>query len=143
MSNCNIHDNKNYSISGIRLLSLLMIITCHIFQYLKIELAWWFNVGVQVFLCISGFLYGQKKITDTVTFYKHRFKKILIPYYVVFIIAGTLQFFFARSDLDLKCFLGGLFCKTTINGGGHLWFVGTILLCYVLNIPGWRSHPIR
>lgn len=49
----------DYSISFIRLISFLLIITCHIQQYLNIVLAWWFNVGVQIFLCISGYLYGM------------------------------------------------------------------------------------
>ena len=34
---------KNINISVIRLISLLMIITCHIFQGLDNELAFWFN----------------------------------------------------------------------------------------------------
>ena len=45
----------DYSISMIRAMSMVAIITCHFMQYLDIELAWWFNVGVQVFLCISGY----------------------------------------------------------------------------------------
>lgn len=55
----------DYSISMIRAMSMLSIIICHIMQYLNIELAWWFNVGVQVFLCISGYLYSDRKISDS------------------------------------------------------------------------------
>jgi peptidoglycan/LPS O-acetylase OafA/YrhL len=74
---------RNSVISLIRLLSMLMIISCHIMQYYDLELAWWFNVGVQIFLCISGFLYGQKNIDNVTDFYNKRLKKILIPYYVM------------------------------------------------------------
>lgn len=51
---------RNEAISFIRLLSLLMIIICHIMQFFNIELAWWFNFGVQIFLCISGFFMGRR-----------------------------------------------------------------------------------
>ena len=50
-------------------------------QYLNIELAWWFNVGVQLFFVISGFLYGGKTITDQALkietlFFKKYIKKL-------------------------------------------------------------------
>lgn len=124
--------DREYSISMIRLLSLIMIITCHMFQFFNMEIAWWLNVGVQIFLCISGYLYGQRETSEVTGFLKHRFKKILIPYYIVLIPAGLLQFFFARDKFSLSHFVAGLFCRTTIDGGGHLWFVGIILMCYVL-----------
>ena len=76
----------DYSISLIRLIATFFIITCHIMQYLDVEPAWWFNVGVQIFLCISGFLYGKRdKISDDLTFYKKNIIKILVDYYVVII----------------------------------------------------------
>lgn len=53
---------KNINISVIRLISLLMIITCHIFQGLDNELAFWFNLGVQIFFFISGYLMVIKKL---------------------------------------------------------------------------------
>lgn len=56
-----IKSSYDYSVSLIRLIATIFIITCHIMQYLSIELAWWFNVGVQIFLCMSGYLYGKKK----------------------------------------------------------------------------------
>ena len=123
---------RSYSISLIRFIALIFIITCHIMQRLNCELAWWFNVGVQVFLCISGFLYGQKKIGEVTSFYIRRFKKLLIPYYLVFISYGILQFFFANEIFDWKNFIKGLFVNPTFRGAEHLWFVHTILICYVL-----------
>ena len=70
--------NYDYSISLVRLLAAIFIIACHIMQYLHMELAWWFNVGVQMFLCMSGFLYGQKGvIEDDLTFYRKNIIKKL------------------------------------------------------------------
>lgn len=105
---------------------------CHIFQYYQSEIAWWLNVGVQIFIAISGYLYGQRKINDIISYYKHRFIKILIPYYIVFLVAGIVQFLFEHDRFRWFSFVGGLFCRTTIEGGGHLWFISLILMCYVI-----------
>lgn len=123
---------RNLSISLIRLISLILIIMCHMFQYWNIWLAWWFNVGVQIFLCISGFLYGGKRVGDVPSFYRKRFKKILIPYYVTLLIATVCLIIFAPFSFDILRFCAALLCRATIAGGGHLWFVSTILLCYTI-----------
>lgn len=121
---------RSYSVSLIRLISLLMIITCHIFQYLGNELAWWFNVGVQIFLCISGYLYGQKATGDIKGFYRRRFTKILVPFFVVLVPALLLNL--TSGKLGFVQALSAFFMHSTITGGGHLWFVPTILICYVI-----------
>lgn len=84
---------KSYAISFIRALATAMIIACHIFQYLNMELAWWFNVGVQIFLCISGYLYGSKSIEDDFAFIVKQYGKILLDYWIV-IIPATLLYLF-------------------------------------------------
>lgn len=96
------------------------------------ELAWWFNVGVQIFLCMSGFLYGQKDVRKISVFYACRLRKILIPYYIVFILFGIFQLIFAKDVFNLSLFIRGLFLNAQPSGGEHLWFVSTILMCYVL-----------
>ncbi len=107
-----------------------MIISCHIFQYLDIELAWWFNTGVQIFLCISGYLYGQKHIGDIRDFYLRRFRKICVPFYNVLIPALMINFFFKK--ISLLTAGRALVMNATFPGAGHLWFVPTILFCYVV-----------
>ena len=62
--------DRDYSISFVRYISMLFVIICHIFQYFGNELAWWLNVGVQIFLFISGYLYANKKTNDKKEFYK-------------------------------------------------------------------------
>lgn len=121
-----------------------MIISCHIMQYYDLELAWWFNVGVQIFLCISGFLYAQKNINNITDFYSKRLKKILIPYYLVFIPFGIIEFIFARDVFVIKDFAKGLVLYSTIKGAGHLWFIPTILMCYCITplLQGYRDKYI-
>lgn len=62
------NSSRDPAISIIRVLAFLSIITCHIMQYYHCELAWWFNVGVQIFLCLSGYLYGRKSIDNELSF---------------------------------------------------------------------------
>ena len=49
------HTSIDWSISCIRFIAFTFIIICHILQYFGNGLCWWFNVGVQIFLAISGF----------------------------------------------------------------------------------------
>lgn len=50
---------KNYSVSFARFMAVLLIIGCHLLQHIFVSnLAWVFNVGVQIFLVVSGYLYG-------------------------------------------------------------------------------------
>ena len=114
-------------------------------QYYDLELAWWFNVGVQIFLCISGFLYGQKSIDNVTDFYNKRFKKILIPYYLVFIPFGIIEFIFARDAFSIKDYAMGLVLCSTIKGAGHLWFIPTILMCYLITplLQGYRNKCVE
>lgn len=51
--------SKNFSISFTRLIAVLLIIGCHLLQHVFVSnWAWVFNVGVQIFLVVSGYLYG-------------------------------------------------------------------------------------
>ena len=125
---------KDYSISCVRLISLLLIVTCHMMQYCDFFLAWWFNVGVQIFLCISGYLYGQRSMKDIPAFVNKRLKKILLPYYITFVTVAILQYFFVRDKIDLNRFFGGLILNKHLAGGDHLWFIPVILICYAVLI---------
>lgn len=142
MGNSNLPDltKKDYSISLARFIAMCFIILCHIMQRddfstqllgAKIEWAWWFNVGVQIFLFISGYLYGKKDI-NVVEFYKKVFKKILIDYYIFIIVIIFARNFLSEATLNNKQILGLLIVRDTITGLGHLWFVKTILFCYLI-----------
>lgn len=95
-------------------------------------MAWWLNVGVQIFLCLSGYLYGKKDIVDDLAFYKKQFAKILIPYYLVIVLAIIAQFIFARDEVSIVLIAKAMLVNGTLKGGEHLWFVPTILFCYIL-----------
>lgn len=124
---------KDYTISLARLFSLFLIIACHVCQFYQNELAWWLNIGVQVFLLISGFLYGQREIISIKDFYKRNITKILVDYYVFLILIIPIYVFAVHYPISmqtaLKLLLG---IGTNIPGLGHLWYISTILICYVI-----------
>lgn len=119
-------------ISVIRFVSMVMIIACHICQYYNNEWAWWLNVGVQMFLIISGFLYGSKSIKEPISWLKRNFSKILLPYYVFLFTTIFLYTFFCPESNSIKSVVESIFCVGTILGIENIWFVGYILFCYLL-----------
>ena len=123
---------RNMAISAIRCVAMTGIILCHFFQYYGIELAWWFNVGVHMFLFMSGFLYGHKDISSPIDFIIKNFKKILVPYYCFLLPAIVMYFIFARSFISWNSVVFALLCNGTITGMEHLWFISYILFCYIL-----------
>lgn len=128
--------DRDSSISIVRLIALLMIITCHIFQGLNLEAAFWFNLGVQIFFFMSGYLYGNKEITNIKSWYIKQIKKILIPYIILCLIIIFIDGFFFNiyyskfyiigNILGLQGFIG------TLKPLSHTWFVSYLLLCYLL-----------
>lgn len=122
--------NIDYSISFVRCLSMIFIVLCHILQYYGDFLAWWFNVGVQIFVFISGFLYGQKLFQPGVSFLIKNIKKILIDYWIFLVTATVI--FVGFYGYPAKNYLYLFFCKGVASGLNHLWFVKLILLCYLL-----------
>ena len=77
---------QSFSIRIIRVLSTLMIFVCHFLQGLSNDWAYIFNIGVQLFFLISGFLYGKKGVVKVDGFIKSRFGKVYLPYIVFFAI---------------------------------------------------------
>ena len=123
---------RDMAISFVRMLAMMSIVTCHVMQYYNMELAWWFNVGVQVFLCISGYLYGLKKIPDILAFYRKNFIKLLLDYEIIVILALLASILFTDETVSVSAVAGALLTVSTVAGGAHLWFIPTILLCYLL-----------
>lgn len=123
---------RDLSISFVRMLAMMFIVICHVMQYYDVELAWWFNIGVQIFLCISGYLYGRKRILDILVFYRKNFVKILIDYEIVVFAAVAATVLFTDTVITVEEIAGAVLTVSTIAGGAHLWFIPTILMCYLL-----------
>ena len=126
--------NKDYGVSFARMISMIMIVSCHIFQFFDHELAYWLNSGVQIFLFISGFLYGQRLEQCDYHFVKRSFKKILVDYYVCILLSLGLYAIFIPGILPLKEIAKLFLCYGfgNISSVSHLWFVPIILFCYLI-----------
>ena len=123
---------RYWYVSMIRFIAMGLIIMCHICQFYDSMLAWWFNIGVQIFFVLSGFLYGNKKIEDPILWVKRNYIKILLPYYIFSFVAIILHYLFASESINIVSVIKLLFCVGTIDRIGHLWFVGHILFCYLI-----------
>lgn len=119
---------RDYSISVVRFMATCFIILCHILQFLGCELAFWFNVGVQIFLCISGWLYAKKNIENSFIFYIKNLLKLYSAYLIVVLLFGGIGLVF--HYVSVREIIYAILCQNTFNGGSHLWFVPTILFCY-------------
>ena len=115
---------------------MAMIVACHILQGLNNSWAFWVNVGVQIFLFISGYLYGNKKIKDIKGFYKGRLKKVLLPYSIFAAIIFIVEYFCIGNKYAFSSIIGSLLGFGAFNGNAslisHTWFVSYILICYAL-----------
>ena len=134
---------KDASISLIRLISLLLIIGCHILQGLDIALAFYLNVGVEIFFFISGFLYGKKNITSNKAFYVSRILKIYVPYIFFVFIILLIDRTILNSSYSFIKMLNAILATSGLSGNcipiiSHTWFVSYILLCYML-VPFLQS----
>ena len=130
-------NDKDYSISFIRLIAMLCIFACHIFQAYHFILGGWFDVGVQIFFFISGYLYSYKKISNIINFYIKNVYKLLSDYYVfIFILLGLL--FCVGKFPNVNNIINLLILKSNIPGTQHLWFIRFILTCY-LCIPIFQN----
>ncbi len=129
--------NKDYSISLIRFISLLMIICCHILQGLNIELAFWVNVGVQIFFFMSGFLYGKKDdCKGGLKWYKKQFKKIICPLIILEIIMILIDYFIFHIAYSKYQIIANFIGFGAFYGPfpviSHTWFISYILICYLI-----------
>lgn len=123
----------DYSISFVRMTAMIFIVTCHFFQYYQNELAFWFNVGVQMFFFISGLLHANREETNWFEGIKKSFLKLLVPYYILVTIACIFWFGFTSDAnfIDLVNIFT-LHSYGKFIGLHHLWFVAYILLAYIM-----------
>lgn len=121
----------DWSISFVRMVAMCFIITCHFLQFYSNELAWWFNVGVQMFLFISGLVFSNQDV-DIMTL-KKQFTKILLPYYIFVVIACIIWLALSKDSNVGDVFSILLLYKYgKFTGLHHLWFISYILLAYVM-----------
>ena len=147
---------KDYSISLLRMLAVISIIFCHSFEYsssIFVDKGWilesignYLANGVQVFLIISGYLYGNKQNTvekpeenlfldseSRIRFLIKNSLKILKDYWIYCILVIFPVYYFKEPLVLTKTkIIEVLVTSDTISGVHHLWFIPYILFCYFL-----------
>lgn len=135
---------KDSAISLIRIISMLFIVICHLGAFYNSALiSQLFNVGVPIFLFISGFLYGKKNIHTWWNWGKKRWISLMIPCYiwmVLLVLTGILTHMEVTNEkscwlvlfnLQGISFLIDAANWAQMSGGlGHLWFLTALMLCY-------------
>lgn len=133
--------HTDWSISTLRFVAMLCIVACHICQLYGLAAAWVLNVGVQVFLVISGWLYGlHANFTDTNRWYGRRLVRIVVPYWLVLIPLLMADALLTAHVPTMKQVILSVTCVRSglVPNGAHLWYVSAILLCYLVTpLLGW------
>lgn len=142
MENNILTNEKSYAISVVRCCAMLSIILCHVFNEIpKISfLGQFFNVGIVLFMIISGYLYGKKNIIDVRKWIVKRFKTICVPIYVYYVLTFLLYSILKiNQPFEIKKSIIAIFnMQGIVNGGlsniilSHLWFITYILICYCI-----------
>ncbi|MCU6770368.1 Uncharacterized protein conserved in bacteria [uncultured Bacteroides sp.] len=138
MSKIKIDLPESCAISILRSLAMVSIVTCHILQATNNKYCWLFNIGVQVFLAISGYLNGRKYIENWIYWAKKRLNKLYVPYITFILICFIFYYIFAPNNINVKSVvihildLQGLVSSANISGLSHLWFMSIIAICYII-----------
>ena len=133
------------SISFVRVFATILILCCHLLPKFNSSIlqisGQFFNVGVYIFLILSGFLYGKRKITDKITYKQwitKRAKRILIPMYLFLIILFTIYIIrgIKINTLNWIVYIFNLQAmEIYLNGAEHLWYLTIAMFCYFVTIP--------
>lgn len=124
---------------------MIMIVVCHLGTALDSSVVGQaFQVGVQLFLFISGYLYSNVKIENMKKWANKRFLRICIPCYI-FISYALLISFILNKTTDYRMLILAMLnlqgyhhvfaflpYLEQISGTAHLWFITVIFICYVV-----------
>ena len=153
--------SKDDSIKVIRVVAMLMIVGCHISSYVGCTvLGLALDVGVQIFLFISGWLYSEKKIDNNISWLVRKWVNLCIPAYiwafVMYLVShtwgrqkkGDVWLYFLTHFFNLqgwnKVFTGyPLKWVKCISGCGHMWFLTALMLCYFLMLIWKKMYDQR
>ena len=137
------NEKTSYALSVIRVFATLCIFLCNAVQLsgsaLLQKSGQIFNVGVPMFMMLSGFLFALKPAPASYRiWFKNRIIRILVPYYLFLLFLLLVHIvcsgFSSIAPMQWLLYVVPLqgFTQNYINGAEHLWFVTDILLCYLL-----------
>lgn len=124
----------------IRFLGVMLIFLCHYTEQSTNVLlnmsAQFLNIGVPIFIILSGFLFGvQEGGKNALTWYMRRIKKIYIPYELFVIILAVITILNSGNIITrdwLFLVLGLQGSVVGVYGAEQTWFITALLFCYLL-----------
>lgn len=132
--------NKISYISWLRVFAMFSILLCHILSssgdsFLIIG-GQIFNIGVQIFIILSGFLFGIEGNQEIapLKWFKKRLIRIYIPY-ELFLFVLSCIYLLINNSFDFSkwgLMILGIHGFGGVNGAEHTWYITAILICYVL-----------
>lgn len=131
---------RDIAFDYIRVIAMLMIAFCHFFQIINsLEIAFWLNVGVQIFLVLSAKLLQKKRFKDgkdVLRFYGTRITRIMLPVWI-YLAAICAVLVIIKQPPSLTAVIvyalgGAAFIKSGVLGLGHFWYLTIILIAYLL-----------
>jgi peptidoglycan/LPS O-acetylase OafA/YrhL len=144
-----ITESESIAIKYIRVGAMLSIVICHVLQVYANRWAFVFNIGVQVFLALSGYLYGKKIVANWKQWTVGRVKRVYAPMFVFLVAVLPFYLIFHRDVFSWKPYAlnylnlqgvafamgGGM-----IQGIRHLWFITAIMFAYLVTpVLQWLS----
>jgi peptidoglycan/LPS O-acetylase OafA/YrhL len=135
-----ISERESFAIKYIRVGAMLAIVSCHMFQACANQWAYVLNIGVQVFLALSGYLYGKKIVTNWGQWAVGRIKRVYLPMFLFLIAVLPFYLIFHREIFSWKAYtmnyanLQGIMFATggeMLSGIRHLWFITAIMFAYL------------
>lgn len=111
-----ISQKESHAISILRISAMFSIVLCHILQAYNDPLAWRFNVGVQIFIVLSGYLYGHKETTNWIRWYYGRFMKLYVPCLIYCLIAMPILHYKSEIPISVK----NILTISAVDGLSHL-----------------------
>ena len=97
------------------------------------------GTGAHLFFILSGFGLGLSKNISPLNFYKKRYIKVLIPYFIVIIAIFAINSMYPiYKDNTLYALFGHLFFykmfdeSIMVSFGYHFWFLSTIIQFYMV-----------
>ena len=123
----------------IRIFAMASIVLCHLVPhhpnlYVQSSVQF-FNIGVQIFFILSGFLLGQQgEIKFPMHWYKKRLKRIYLPWLLFVAVLAGIHLCKGNSILTfdwLKLVLGLQGANVGVQGAGQTWFITSLIVCYL------------
>lgn len=129
-----------YFATWLRAAAMISILLCHFTAQSSNTLlnmsAQFFNIGVDLFIILSGFLFGTHRgETNVRLWYQKRLKRIFVPYEIFVIILFAVHVVCGQNLLNINWIwlaLGMQGSVVGVLGAEQTWFITPLLLCYVI-----------